>query len=279
VKLIVQPDAGVVPVVQAIRHARKAIDVSIFRMDRKPIEEALGEAVQRGVRVRALVASTNRGGEERLRKLEQRLLAAGIMVVRSADDLQRYHGKFMVADDVLHVFAFNFTGLDIQKSRSFAIATRDRRTVKEASTLFEVDCARQTYSPSPSNLVVSPETARSMLARFLRGARRTLSIYDVKVQDPEMIELLAQRVKKGVEVRVLGGVKGKDNGIAVRPLGRRLHARAIVRDGTRAFVGSQSLRDVELDSRREVGLVISNPAVTRRLMQVFEQDWKEAKKD
>ena len=54
--------------------------------------------------------------------------------------------------------------------------------------------------------------------------------------------------------------------------------RAIIRDGTRAFVGSQSLRTPELDSRREVGLIISNPAVARQLMQVFEKDWRESAK-
>jgi phosphatidylserine/phosphatidylglycerophosphate/cardiolipin synthase-like enzyme len=261
-------------VVQAIRRARKTLDICIFRLDRAEVERALGEAVQRGVRVRSLIAHTNRGGGQRLRKLEQRLLAAGIMVVRTGDDLSRYHGKFMVADDTLHVFAFNFTSLDIDKSRSFAIATRDRRTVKEATALFETDCARQSYAPSPSNLVVSPETARPMLAKFIRGARRTLAIYDVKVQDPDLLELLEERVKKGVEVRVLGNVKAKDNGFVVRSMPRRLHARAIIRDGTRAFVGSQSLRTDELDNRREVGLLISNPTVTRRLMQVFEQDWE-----
>ena len=273
-KLIVQPDAGIVPVVQAIRRARKVLDICIFRLDRAEVERALGEAVQRGVRVRALIAHTNRGGEQRLRKLEQRLLAAGIMVVRTGDDLSRYHGKFMVADETLHVFAFNFTRLDIDKSLSFAIATRDRRTVKEATVLFEADCARQSYAPSPSNLVVSPETARPLLAKFIRGARRTLAIYDVKVQDPDILKLLEDRVKKGVEVRVLGSVKAKDNGFVVRSMPRRLHARAIIRDGTRAFVGSQSLRTDELDNRREVGLLISNPTVTRRLMQVFEQDWE-----
>ena len=277
-KLIVQPESGIVPVVQAIRRARKTLDICIFRLDRAEVERALGEAVQRGVRVRALIAHTNRGGEQRLRKLEQRLLAAGIMVVRTGDDLARYHGKFMVADDTLHVFAFNFTSLDIDKSRSFAIATRDRRTVKEATTLFEADCARQSYAPSPSNLVVSPETARPMLAKFIRGARRTLAIYDVKVQDPDILGLLEERVKKGVQVRVLGSVKSKDNGFVVRSMPRRLHARAIIRDGTRAFVVSQSLRTDELDNRREVGLLISNPAVTRRLMQVFEQDWEATEK-
>ena len=71
-KLIVQPDAGVMPIVRAIRSARKKIDIFIFRFDRKEIEAALAAAVQRGITVRALIAHTNRGGEARLRKLEQR---------------------------------------------------------------------------------------------------------------------------------------------------------------------------------------------------------------
>jgi phosphatidylserine/phosphatidylglycerophosphate/cardiolipin synthase-like enzyme len=58
-----------------------------------------------------------------------------------------------------------------------------------------------------------------------------------------------------------------------------LHVRAIIRDGTRAFVGSQSLRKTELGNRREVGLLISNPVVTRKLMQVFEADWDANAKD
>jgi phosphatidylserine/phosphatidylglycerophosphate/cardiolipin synthase-like enzyme len=276
-KLIVQPDVGMTPVVQAIRRARSSLDVCIFRLDRKEIERALGVAVQRGVRVRALIAHTNRGGEQRLRKLEQRLLAAGVMVTRSGDDLARYHGKFMVADDVLHLFGFNFTKLDIDRSRSFAIATKDRPTVKEAIKLFEADCARQAYAPSRSNLVVSPETARDMLAMFIRKAKKKLAIYDPGIRDRAMVEILKDRVRKGVEVRVIGKLKGSNDGIELRPLqGRRLHVRAIIRDGTRAFVGSQSLRTDELESRREVGLLISNAGVARRLMQVFEADWAES---
>ena len=48
---------------------------------------------------------------------------------RTADDLLRYHAKFMIADSVLHLFGFNFTKLDIDKSRSFAISTRDAKAV------------------------------------------------------------------------------------------------------------------------------------------------------
>ena len=276
-KLIVQPEAGVMPIIDAIRHARKTIHIAIFRFDRNEIEHELEQAVARGVRVRALTAHTNRGGEGRLRKLEQRLLSSGVTVTRSADDLLRYHGKFLVADDTLHVFGFNFTKLDIDKSRSFGIATRDRRTVHEACKLFDADSTRQPYSPSRSNLVVSPETSRAMLSTFLKGARKELAIYDTKIQDPMIIRLLKERAAKGIRVRVIGDLKGPDGDVEVRPLrGLRLHVRAIIRDGTRAFVGSQSLRKEELDSRREVGLLISNPNVARQLMKVFETDWAES---
>lgn len=284
-KVIVQPDAGVVPVVGAIRKAKKNLDVCIFRFDIDEIERALGAAVQRGVTVRALIAHTNRGGENRLRKLEQRLLAAGLTVSRTTDDLLRYHAKYMIADDMLHLFGFNFTKLDILKSRSFAVATRDRKSVLEASKLFEADATRQTYKPSKSRLVVSPDTSRDMLSAFIRGARRELAIYDSKVQDPAILKLLKERVAKGVRVRVLGGAKKGDAAIEVRPLkAMRLHVRAIIRDGTQAFVGSQGLRKEELDSRREVGVLVNNPTVTKKLMQVFEADWadsatKEEKKE
>jgi phosphatidylserine/phosphatidylglycerophosphate/cardiolipin synthase-like enzyme len=276
VKLIVQPEAGVVPVVQAIKAAKKSIDIFIFRFDRDDIEKALAAAVQRGVTVRALIAHTNRGGEARLRKLEQRMLAAGLQVSRTADDLLRYHAKFMVADSVLHLFGFNLTKLDIDKSRSFAISTRDSKAVAEASKLFEADITRQTYTPGKSHLVVSPENARAMLSAFIAGARKELAIYDAKVQDPSIIKLLKERAAKGVKVRVIGDMKGKDDGIEERRLRMRLHVRAIVRDGTRAFVGSQSLRKDELENRREVGLIINNPTVARKILQVFEADWIDA---
>ena len=261
------------PIVTAIRSARKKIDIFIFRSDRDEIEQALAQAVQRGVTVRALIAHTNRGGAARLRKLEQRLLASGVLVSRTSDDLARYHAKYMIADSVLHLFGFNFTKLDIDKSRSFAIATRDGRAVQEAARLFESDVLRQPYTPGASNLVISPDNARETLAAFIRGARHELAIYDAKVTDPAMIKLLKERAARGVAVRVLGGVKGKEGGIDTRPPGLRMHVRAIVRDGTRAFVGSQSLRKEELDERREVGLIITNPTVARKILQVFESDW------
>jgi phosphatidylserine/phosphatidylglycerophosphate/cardiolipin synthase-like enzyme len=275
-KLIVEPDDGVVPLVLAIQRARKTLDMPIFRLDHVEIDKAVKGAVKRGVEVRALIAHTNAGGEKALRKLELRLLATGATVSRTADDLVRYHNKFMIVDrSVLYVLSFNYTHVDIDKSRGFGLATRNRPLVQEAMRLFEADFNRRSYTPRPKTFVVSPDNARLCLAGLLRSARRQLLIYDPKVTDNAMIRILQERAKAGVEIKILGTLEKPDEGIEVESFPGRLHARVIIRDGRQAFIGSQSLRRLELERRREVGAIFGDGKVVRRLMDVFEQDWAE----
>ena len=91
--------------------ARKTIDMHIFRLDQQGDREgAARRRSTRGVVVRTLIAHTQRRGEKALRKLEQRLLAIGATVSRTADDLVRYHGKMMIVDRRrLYVLGFNLT--------------------------------------------------------------------------------------------------------------------------------------------------------------------------
>jgi cardiolipin synthase len=275
VKLIIQPDDGITPLLKAVKAAKKSIDIVIFRFDRTDLEKAIEAAVARGVNVRALIAHTNSGGEKVLRKLEARLLASGVTVSRTADDLPRYHGKMMVIDSTLYVFGFNYTKLDIEKSRSFGVITSDARLVKEACALFEADTSRQPYAPMHDRFVVSPETSRAKLTAFIKGAKKQLLIYDAQVTDNLILRLLEARVKAGIEIRLIGKVERPIPGIEVRKLkDMRLHVRAMVRDGALAFVGSQSLRKIELDRRREVGVVIGDPRVIKKIQSVFEADWE-----
>jgi phosphatidylserine/phosphatidylglycerophosphate/cardiolipin synthase-like enzyme len=274
-KLIVEPEDGIAPIVEAIRAARESIDIGIFRLDRGDVAKALKEAVARGVAVRTLVAHTNRGGQKRLRKLEKKLLADGATVARTDHDLERYHNKLMIVDGAtLFVLGFNYTRRDVDESRSFGVVTRKRAFVKEAAALFEADLNRRPYTPSLKNFIVSPMNARQRLAVFLSNARRQLQIYDMRLTDPLMIRILHDRARAGVDIRVLGRVAKSASGLPVEKFpGKRLHVRAIVRDGLRAFVGSQSLRKLELDGRREVGVIVRSPAVVQRIAAIFDQDW------
>jgi phosphatidylserine/phosphatidylglycerophosphate/cardiolipin synthase-like enzyme len=275
VQLLVQPEDGVYPVLKAIRKARRTIDVYLFRLAYKEIEKALQAAVARGVVVRALISHTRGSGEKGLRKLEQRLLEMGATVSRTADDLLRYHGKMMIVDGhTLYVLAFNLARVDIDGSRSLGIVTRKRDLVKEAVRLFEADFDRKPYSSGARGFLVSPVNARSRLEAFLRGARRQLFIYDSGLTDNAMIKILQERQQAGVDVRIIGKAEKGHEGISAQSFpGKRQHLRAIVRDREAAFLGSQSLRKLELDARREIGVIIRNPKVVGQIIAVFEADW------
>ena len=275
-KLLVQPADGAAPLVRAINKARQRVEVVIFRFDRSEIEKALVNAVNRGVFVHALIAYTNRGGEKNLRKLEMRLLAQGVTVARTADDLARYHGKMMIIDRrELYVLAFNFTSLDLDHSRSFGLVTGHKKLVAEAVKLFEADTRRQPYAAGQPTFVVSPTNARKQLAAFLQGAKKELLIYDPEVSDPAMIRILEERAKAGVEIKIIGRLTRTSTKLLVHKLASmRLHTRTIIRDGAQAFIGSQSLRELELNARREVGLIFRDPKLVGQLMKIFTEDWE-----
>ncbi len=274
-KLIVQPGDGVTPLIKAINQAKERVEILIFRFDRTEIEKALVNAVNRGVFVHALIAYTNRGGERNLRKLEMRLLAQGVTVARTADDLARYHGKMMIIDRrELYLLAFNFTYLDMDHSRAFGVVTANKKLVVEAVKLFEADTKRQPYSAGQANFVVSPVNARKQLSAFLQGAKKQLLIYDPEISDQSMIRILEERAEAGVDVKIIGRLTRKSEKLQVHKLSTiRLHTRTIIRDGVQAFVGSQSLRELELGARREVGIIFRDGKAVGQLTKTFMEDW------
>jgi len=274
-RALVQPEDGVAPLLSGIMGAKKSVEIAIFRFDHRGIETALERAVSRGVSVHALITYANRGGEKKLRETEARLLAAGVSVARTADDLARYHNKLMIVDRrALYLMAFNCTHLDISHSRSFGLVTEDSRIVEEAVKLFEADTTRQPYAPGWDDFIVSPANARTRLSDFINAARKQLLIYDGKLTDSNIISLLQDRAKAGIEVKVIGQLGRRAAGIeAVKLSELRLHAQAIIRDGAQVFLGSQSLRRSELDARREAGLITGDSKVVKRLLDTFEADW------
>lgn len=276
-KLFIQPDNGIQPILDALNKAKKSIQILIFRIDRSEIEKALFDAVERGVAVQALIAYTNRGGDKNLRRFEMRLLERGITVSRTADDLVRYHGKmFLIDGKELYLLAFNFTHLDIGLSRSFALAITDKGLVSEAAKLFDCDVKRIPYQAGNDNFVVSPVNAREQLMKFIGGAQKQLLMYEMKVSDRDFIKLLDDKVSEGVDVRIIGRTASKARGLPTRSLPIRLHTRAILRDGKSAFLGSQSLRKLEMEARREVGVIIHDVKIVHQMIEVFDKDWEQS---
>jgi cardiolipin synthase A/B len=189
--------------------------------------------------------------------------------------LIRYHGKMIIVDRrTLFLLSFNFVHMDIDHSRGFGIVTRSPKVVQEAVKLFEADLNRQTYTASLDAFVVSPVNARKQLTAFIKQARKQLLIYDPKIADRRIMRLLEDHAKAGLDIKIIGSITARSANLAVSPLtSMRLHTRTIIRDGRQVFVGSQSLRQSELDLRREIGIIVREPSAVRVLTSTFEKDW------
>jgi hypothetical protein len=70
-----------------------------------------------------------------------------------------------------------------------------------------------------------------------------------EISDPAILRLLNARAQAGVGIKAIGRVNRAGSKLDVRKLSiMRLHTRTIIRDGKQAFIGSQSLREMELGS-------------------------------
>lgn len=274
-EVILQPRDGIEPLLAGIKAAQSSIEIIIYRMDRLELEQALVEASARGVKVHALITYTNKEDQKEIKKLEKRLTIWGITVTRTAEDLVRYHSKMIIIDRrILYLLTFNFTFLDIHHSRSFGVITDNPHLVREAVRLFEADTSKQPHQSVVDTFVISPLNSRRKLTEFILGAERELLIYDGKLSDAQMIRLLDERANAGVEIKIIGAAGKRIKRALVRKMPLiRLHVQAIIRDRRDLFFGSQSLRKVELDQRREVGVITDDPQAVHSFFVIFEMDW------
>jgi phosphatidylserine/phosphatidylglycerophosphate/cardiolipin synthase-like enzyme len=279
--LIVQPGDSFFPIVDAIDSATREIKMTIFRMDDPVVREALNYAVNRKVRVQALIAPTSKGWSKRNKRLGDELTKLGVEVrvpKPGKEKIKKYHYKFLTVDDAeALILTFNPTQKNLHYARDFGLLVKDREITTELNRLFDADWSGQSFTPSELPLVISPFNSRKKLLELLSTAERSIRIMDAKIKDHQVTSLLLRKAAAGCSVRIISRDTHYDDivpNLHVCRLGRyKLHAKCIVIDSTYFFVGSQNLRKVSLDDRRELGIIVEDTALARRIERVFDEDW------
>lgn len=284
---MVAPDDGMGALRSLLASAEVSIDVMVYLLSSEEITEELAAAQQRGVRVRVLLEENPVGGGAGNSNSRQRLAAAGV-AVRWTDPTYRFtHAKLILLDGARAVImTANLTPSSLRTNREFAVIVEGPATVEALGTLFQSDWDRAPLPDVDLPLVVSPENARSALHNLIAGARQSLELYVLSLEDDAIAAALAAAAERGVRVRMItnpprGGDSYADERALLRAQGGivgfldypDVHAKVVIADGQRAFVGSQNLTATSLDRNREVGIIVDDPAVLRRLLQTFEADW------
>jgi phosphatidylserine/phosphatidylglycerophosphate/cardiolipin synthase-like enzyme len=261
-RVITAPEARRDVILNTIRHARRQLTLSLFRCNDEDILAEIGRAVDRGVRVDVLVTSRSKG-KKKLRRLWRALEATGAALHAHTDPVVKYHAKYLVADDGPAVVAsLNFTRKCFRKTVDALVVTHDPAVVEGLRRLEAADRGGEALPRDlPDRLIVGPEGARRQLTALIEGATSSVRVIDAKLSDPVLTRLLEARRAEGLTVEVHG---------AKRLAGLRSHGKLLLVDGEVAVVGSLALAALSLDFRREVALVVRDPAAVSIVVQLFD---------
>jgi cardiolipin synthase len=265
-KLVLDPAERKAALLGVIGSAKRRLVLSLFRCDDFSVLDALAAALERGCEVEAVLTKRAKGGKKRLKKLWGALEEMGAVVTRYADPVVKYHAKYLVADDTTAVITtLNPTRKCFTRTWDAVLMTQDPSVVKGLLALFKADAAGVPLPPrrtASRRLIIGPERSRAEIRGLITGAKHSIRILDHKLSDPDIVALLRDRREEGIIVTVLGK----------HPMGAVLpHGKMMIIDETRAILGSTALSTLSLDFRREVSVVVNEPALVKQLNMSYQQ--------
>jgi cardiolipin synthase A/B len=281
--VFIEPGDGRAPLLDEIQAARRSIDLEVYIVSDDAILQSLEEAQRRGVDVRVILEEQPFGGGGGQEEVFARLERAGIAVNWGNPVFRFSHVKMMVIDDAVAIIMNqNLTQSSFTTNREFGVVTDRPDAVRAAAAIFAADWSRGKES-DPGPLVVSPTNARDQLLALVDGARISLDLYAEVLRDPQLLDALATAAERGVRVRIIVSPSVdfaaevdelSAAGVDVRlSSSLYIHAKLIVVDGLRAFVGSQNLSATSLDQNRELGIIVDDPVNLSRLTRTFAIDF------
>jgi cardiolipin synthase len=274
--LITEPDQGPAPIYAFLASPRRTLDLTMYELVDTRAEGVLAADAGRGVVVRVVL---DRNREAAANGPAFAYLAAhGVHVVWAPPYYDATHEKAAVADAgspaaAALVMTLNLTSRYYAGTRDLAVVDRNPADVAAIDSVFVDDYTGRAPAPTPtgSDLLWAPG-AQPALVSLISSARHTLSIENEEMSDRVVIDALVAAARRGVAVEVTMTASGEWDaafarltaaGVSVHTFAdvdsqMYIHAKAIVADGTVAFVGSENLSVASLGYNRELGLVTSD---------------------
>jgi cardiolipin synthase len=289
--LITEPGPGDRPFLQAVQSAQSSADLVMYELSDPTFEQALVSAEKRGVQVRVLLNGGYYGGGSSANKAAYSYLKAnGVPVRWSPSRFALTHQKTLVADDkTAYIMTLNLVDEDYSTSRDFAVADTNSHDVSAIETTFTADWNNQSIKPSDGvDLLWSPGALDSQLS-LIKSARHTLDVYNEEMDDSAVTSELEAAARRRVDVKVVMTAssdwdsafkKLTGAGVHVRTYKQDaslyIHAKMILVDGRRVFLGSQNFSAGSLDDNRELGIILGTGAIIRSLKGTFARDYAHA---
>ncbi len=301
--LIIEPDDGTAPILQAIDSAQKSIDLAIYRLDHVDVVNSLIQAQSRGVTIRIVLnppTNTSNLKSEidltsawgKLKKNEETsdsLKANGITVYyASLDNLVLFHTKLMIIDSqAAFVMTFNMNQSGFECGRNFGYITRKPDEIQNLSRYFNRQINPKERLYYKNSICFYPDHQRIFITLFMLQTVKSLDIYQATLTDPWMAFYLYFMAELGKEIRVLitHDLFGMDESSTFRKLlttagvkfrymtSPYVHAKLLIRDGESMLITSCNFWADGLDRSGELSLITTDSDSVDKAQRTFDQDW------
>ena len=295
-RIVTFPDDAHMDACRLIESATASILFSIYDFSDPRIEDYLADAAARGVAIKVMVDPGERLALTDSKGIIADLVRAGI-TVRSTNPAYRItHAKYLVVDgSTAYISANNFTYADGKKNRAFAIITTDPKVVADLTAIFWADWQRKPFTLqqlTSDRFIVSPLNAGARIKAMIDGAKTSVVVATQYLRSDMVNQALAAAAARGVNVQAITDGTYADSRTAAADARMLIggdtvrvsmtpyyHVKMTIVDGMEMFVGSQNYSDPPLTDdnpllqQREVGIIVTDPALIARAQAVFAFDW------
>jgi phosphatidylserine/phosphatidylglycerophosphate/cardiolipin synthase-like enzyme len=282
-ELIVEPDNGRAPLLNAIQHAQSSIDLSLYGFTDTPLMRAFKDAKNKGIDVRILLNAHPYKANHENDKAIQFFKMASIPLHWPGSQFQLLHQKTLLLDHQhAIVMTFNLTHSSFATERNFALLITDPAMVQEIQRVFDADWEQKKINVENPDLVWSPDNSRKKILALIQQAQSDIEIYTQTISDYEIIGALAKAAHSNIKVDIL---------LSMPPAKRRLnyltqagvnvhisqdyfiHAKVLIIDQKRAMLGSINLTKASLDKNRELSVITDDTKIVHQLSKLFNHDF------
>ena len=290
-ELITEPQAGISPFISTISEAKKSVDLVMYQLEDQQVESALATDASHGITVRVLLNKGYYGEQSTDNEAAYNYLQGhGVQVKWTPSYFALTHQKTLIIDNkTADIMTLNFTPQYYSTSRDFSVTDSNSSDVSAIETTFNADWnGNKITAPSGADLVWSPGSQAEMVS-LINNAQKSIEVYNEEMSDSAVISALEQAAKRGVSVEVdmtnssdwkTDFTNLTNAGVQVRTYAASaplyIHAKMILTDGNKVFLGSENFSSSSLDDNRELGLTLTDSSVINSLEATFSQDWQGA---
>lgn len=283
----VLPDKSIrADLITTINQSKKRIWIEIYTWtDAAKLTESIINAHKRWVDVRVALEWNVFGTPKINLPVFRKLNEAGISVVYT--DNHRYsftHAKFWIIDDTYSISTGNWTASFFDKNREYIYHDSDINTLHFLEQIFLADFSHiwfKDLDSIPSHIVISPLDARTKIESLIHLTEKELLIYVQTLDDDHILSILQALQSENKKVTICTA----DNESNIRRMLEfphlhwkkikkpYLHAKVIIVDHSRVFIGSHNLTSNAIENNREMGIILSNvPKIITQIESNFIQD-------